>query len=130
MGNNSLKPPPKEYAAPGYVGAFMIAGLLCVVGGVFSVIAAISDGHFPWAAVGLIIAGLVNFLYASMADALGRSAWRIERLAYDLLPVIDEANEQAERRLQLERDKVKAQEAEIRRAVTARHLAEQRAREG
>lgn len=103
----------KEYQAPGFVAAFMLASFLCVLAGAATIITAVKAEEFPLAAVGFFMAAAVNYLYAQIADAVARSAWQIARLAADLQPVISELAKQANERAARDR----AAELEARRVA-------------
>ena len=108
------------YSAPGYVTAFNLAGLLCVLGGLGLLFLAVSNEESVVPAVATLIAGGVNFLYAQIADAVARTHWRVERLAEELLPAINEARISADERERRERAAAQAREEEIRRVLEQR----------
>lgn len=114
------KTPPPEYSPPGYVSAFYLSALLCLAAAVVFLLLSLKDGEIPYAAIGLFVAAGMNLFYGQMADALALTAWRTERLAYELQPVIDEILAQADGRERAERAATKAREDEIRRAVEKR----------
>lgn len=116
--------PSKVYSAPTYVSAFRVAGAVCVLLALYAFFVALtSESLSPWTGVGVLIAGLVNFLYADIAEAIARTQWRVDLLAHQLQPVIGEILEQSAVREKAERAAAKAREEEIRRLVTARNQA-------
>ena len=107
----------KTYEPPGYVQAFTLGGMLCAVLGLISIALAVMNEGSVWAGVGLLLAAFANFIYAAIADAIARIHWRVDRLAEELLPVINEARIASDEREKRERATRLAQEEEIRRVV-------------
>ncbi len=122
-----MKPPAapsRIYSQPGYVSAFRLGGLACAVLGALSLFLAITNRESPWPGIGLLLAALANFLYADMANDLARTRWRLDLLAHQLQPVIDEAQLAADTREKAEQAAEQARHEEIERLVAARQAKE------
>jgi hypothetical protein len=117
--------PSSEYQPPAHVGVLQLLSLLGFVAGLFWIVTSKMETEQLAFGLGSVIGSMYLWIFSAVAGNAARAAWQTARTAYELRPVIEEMKSQLEQREKREAKARAEQEAEIRRVLTAQHLAQE-----
>lgn len=108
-----------EYQSPAHVTILELNSVLALIGAIIIIATSAMETDRVIFAAGMGIGAMYIYIFSLVAENAARAAWRTERTAHELQPILKEIQLQANERLQRREMAERAQKAEVQRILDA-----------